>query len=302
MALAPLCLTGGSGFVGQHLISRLADLGRNDVTLLLRDPLKLRARYARPSWHFLASDVTQPLGDVIPRGSTIIHLASATGKADAATMRQVIVNGTRNVLAAAERAAARHFVYVSSIAAGYSDKRWAPYASSKAEAEFSVQSSGLPQTIVRPTMVFGPGSPNQAALQRLATLAFPVLPGEGHIRVQPIHVDDLVEALILIADNPAVGATPVPVGGPETLTMRELYAAIRRAGGLPPRTPRSLPLELVRRSLSLVQRLTASRFPVSAGQFAAFANDSTAHQVPAGARLPTPRISLEAMLMPGANA
>lgn len=300
MSLAPLCLTGASGFIGQRLLRRLAQLEINDVTILARDPQPLQTRYARPSWRFLLCDIIQPLpADAIPRGSTVIHLASATGSANAATMQRVIVDGTRNVLQAAECAKAQHLVYVSSVAAGYADKRWAPYAHSKAEAELSVNAATLPHTIVRPTMVFGPGSPNQMALQRLATLALPVLPGKGAVRVQPIHVDDLVEALIQLARNPAVGAAPVPVGGPTQLTMRELYAAIRRARGLPPRTPRTLPLEFVRRLLTLAGSLTGSRFPVSAGQFVAFANDSVADGVPPSARLPAPGISLEAMLTPG---
>jgi NADH dehydrogenase len=303
MSLAPLCLTGASGFIGRRLLSRLAELGVPNVTVLARDPKKLQADYARPSWRFITCDITQPLpADAIPRGSTVIHLASATGNADATTMQRVVVEGTRNVLAAADRAKARHFVYVSSIAAAYNDKRWAPYASSKAEAELSVNGAALPHTLVRPTMVFGSGSPNQEGLEKLATLAFPVLPGEGEVRVQPIHVDDLVEALIQIAGNRAVGRAPVPVGGPTQLTMRDLYAAIRRARGLPSREPRRLPLEFLRRSLVFAGTLTASRFPVSAGQFVAFANDSVADSVPAGVQLPAPRISLEAMLTPGANA
>jgi nucleoside-diphosphate-sugar epimerase len=303
MPLAPLCLTGGSGFVGQRLVGRLADLGVADVTLLLRDPSRMQTRYARPGWRFVAADLTQQLpADAIARGSTVIHLASATGTAAPKAMQLVNVEGTRHVLAAAERAKARLFLHVSSIAAAYRDKRSAPYATSKAEAELSVSSATIPHTLVRPTMVFGPGSPNQAALRKLATLAFPLLPGEGHVRVQPIHVDDLVEALIYLAGSAPVGASPVPIGGPTQLTMRELYAAMRRAHGLPAREPRTLPLEAIRRVLALLGGLTASRFPVSAGQFVAFANDSTADDVPRAVQLPPPRISLEEMLAPGADA
>lgn len=303
MPLVPFCITGGSGFVGRRLVGRLADLGVSDVTLLLRDTRRMQAQFARPSWRFVETDITGPIpADAVPRGSTVIHLASATGSVAPKMMQRVIVEGTRNVLAAAERANARHFVYVSSIAAAYRDKRSAPYATSKAEAELSVTGAKIPHTLVRPTMVFGAGSPNQAALQRLATLAFPLLPGEGHVRVQPIHVDDLVDALIYLAGSAPVGASPVPVGGPTQLTMRQLYAAIRRAHKLPARDPRTLPLEPIRRVLALVGSLTASRFPVSAGQFVVFANDSTADDVPRAVQLPPPRISLEEMLAPGADA
>ena len=52
-------------------------------------------------------------------------------------------------------------------------------------------------------MVFGSGSPNQQGLEKLATLAVPLLPGQGDVRAQPIHVDDIAKLLLYIAALPA---------------------------------------------------------------------------------------------------
>jgi NADH dehydrogenase len=217
-------------------------------------------------------------------------------------MQAMNVDATARLLDAARSAGARHFVFVSSVAAGYRDQRWAPYGQSKAAAERVVIAAGIPYTIVRPTMVFGLGSPNQSALERLATLPVPVMPGRGDVRVQPIHVSDVANALVVIASNTRAVTAPVTLGGPSVLSMRELYAAIRRARHLSPRSPVTLPLAPLRRGLALLGAATLSKLPVSAGQFVAFANDSVAEPAPAGIDLPAPHVSLDDMLTQRADA
>lgn len=296
--LPPVCLTGASGFIGQRVVERLRALDAKDVTLLLRNVSRVSIHASQSNWRVLELDLVAGAipAHAISADAVVLHLAAATGNADPRTLQRVNVNATARLLEAAHAADARYIVFVSSIAAGYSDKRWAPYAKSKLAAEHLVARAGIPHTIVRPTMVFGPGSPNQRALERLATLARPVIPGNGHVRVQPIHVDDLANALVQLVVAPLSSTAPVTIGGPNVVTMRELFAAIRRARGLPPRDPVSLPLEAVRRILAILGAATASRLPVNAGQFVAFANDSVADPQAGGVHLPAARISLEAML------
>ncbi len=299
--LPPVCLTGASGFIGQRVVERLAALDASDVTLLVRSASRLAANAWPSTWRAVELDLATDAipADAIAADAVVLHLAAATGSADPRTLQRVNVDATARLLEAARTAGARLVVFVSSIAAGYSDKRWAPYAKSKRAAERLLSRAGIPYTIVRPTMVFGEGSPNQRALERLATLAQPLMLGQGHVRVQPIHVDDLANALAQIVTAPAIGSAPVTLGGPSVVTLRELFAAMRRGRGLPARQPISLPLEAVRRTLAILGAATGSRLPVSAGQFVAFANDSVAEPPPDGMRLPPPRFSLEAMLKPG---
>lgn len=296
-SLPPLCLTGASGFIGRRVLARLAALGATDVTLLLRDPSR-RPVEMLASWRSARVDLSGASipERTIPEGALVLHLAATTGAADARSMQRVNVDGTARLLDAAATAGARRFVFVSSVAAGYADQRWAPYAASKRAAEKLVSAARIPHTIVRPTMVFGRGSPNQRALARLATLPVPMLPGQGNVRVQPIHVDDLANALLYVARASAASGDIVTVGGPSVVTMRELYAAMRRAERLTPRQPLGLPLELMRRTLAALGRVVGSRLPVSAGQFTAFANDAVAGPPPPGIHLPVPQVSLAVML------
>ncbi len=279
-------------------MARLAALGATDVTLLLRDSSRIAPRELLPSWSTAHVDLSGApiLPGSIPVGSVVLHLAATTGIADPRSMQRVNVDGTKRLLDAAAVAGTPRFVFVSSVAAGYVDQRWSPYAATKAAAEQLVASAHIPHVIVRPTMVFGLGSPNQRALARLATLPVPVLPGQGHVRVQPIHVDDVANALLHIASGSLASGGVVTLGGPSVVTMRELFAALRRAQRLSPREPLTLPLEPMRRALAVLGGIAGRRIPVSAGQLTAFANDAVADPLPPGVLVPVPSVSLAAML------
>jgi nucleoside-diphosphate-sugar epimerase len=306
VARPPLVITGATGFVGRRLVERLR-LRASDraVTLLTRDPWSLAARVPLPpGWRVARADLASGSiapGD-IPPGTVVVHLAAATGRLSPATMWAVNVDGTRRLLDAARAASASHVIFVSSIAAGFSDRRWYPYAEAKREGEALVRASGMPYTIVRPTMVFGEGSPVQEGLERLALGAAPLVPGRGAVQVQPIHVDDLAELLTAVALAPEPCAEPVEVGGATRTTMRALLAAVRHARGAPPRRVVGVPLAAPRRLLALAESVLGPLLPVTAGQLASFVNDGVAEPHPlVQQRLPAPR-TLEAMLAPGGGA
>lgn len=250
----------------------------------------------------LARDDPPP--GAIAAGSIVLHLAAATGRLAPAVMRAVNVEGTRRLVAGARSAGAAHLVFVSSIAAGFADRRWYHYAEAKRDAERLVAESALPHTVVRPTMVFGPGSPVQDALRRLATGGAPIVLGHGEVMVQPVHVDDLAAFLVALATTPPADSTTIDVGGRDRLTLRALLAHMREASGLPPRDPWSVPLELPRLALAWTERIVGPRLPVSAGQMASFVNDSTAAPHALVARLLPAARTLRDMLrseaLPGA--
>ena len=305
--LPPLVLTGASGFVGRRLLHALVLQAAStrpprQVTILARSPASLSAGMSLPkSWQIVKWDLED--ASALPPGilqpdSVVLHLASATGRAGAATMRATIVEGTRRLVEACSGAEVRHLIVVSSIAAGFADRRWYPYAEAKREAEETALRGGAPATIVRPTMVFGPGSPVQEGLVRLATGPLPLLFGAGSVEVQPVAVEDLVSVLVGLADELPPGGEVLEVGGPERLTIRELLAQIRSARGLPPRQPRALPLGFLRRALAAMEAVVGTSLPLTAGQLASFQNASTATPHPTVQRLlPHPR-PLAAMLNP----
>ena len=291
-ALPPLVITGANGFVGRQVLAILAARGVSEVVALSRDGALLEALpFWRPAWRAVSCDLTR---DVVPtveiaRGATVLHLAAGTGKLAPSAMHAVNVEGTRRVLQAARAAHAAHVVFVSSIAAGFRDRRWYPYAESKREAERLVTAGGVPFSIVRPTIIFGRGSAVGAALQGLATGRAPIVLGSGRVRVQPVHVDDVVTFLLALAAGAPSGGDVLEVGGADRLTMTALLAAIREALQLPPRRVIPIPLGALRFALGTVESILRPVLPVTAGQLAAFVNDSTAaRSTTADALLPSP--------------
>lgn len=301
--LLPLVLTGASGLVGRrvvHLLLAEAASAPRAVTLLVRNASAVALPTNLPAnWRVIQYDLADPgllPTAVIPPGAIVLHLAAATGRQATEAMRRVNVEGTRRLAAAAAGAGASHLVLVSSTAAGFANRRWYPYAEAKRAAEAVVRGAGVPVTIVRPTMVFGPGSPVQAGLERLALGRLPIVLGSGGVQVQPIHVDDLAASLMALAAAPPVGDVPVDVGGRDRVTVRELLGRMRVARAHPPRRLWRVPLGVPRLMLAVAEQVLGPRLPVTAGQLASFLNDTIADPHPALARqLPAPR-GLDAIL------
>jgi NADH dehydrogenase len=292
-----LFLTGGTGFLGRRVVKLLFHNPQSTVRLLVRSPRDGRSAGLSDGWSAITGDLEQPGGwqTALAGADTVVHLAALTGKGSRAAHRRANLEATRSLVRAARDAGARRFLLVSSIAAGYSDRRHYHYAEAKGEAEAVVRESGLEALIVRPTMIFGPGSPVLENLRRLALLPIPVMFGPG-TRLQPIHVDDAAAALVAALELDQWPSHPIELGGPEVIETEELIARIRRAEGKPGRRPIHLPLGPLRAVLGVIEPVALSVLPFTAGQLAAFANPAVARPDVFLDRLPRPRHGLDEMI------
>ena len=91
-----------------------------------------------------------------------------------------------------------------------------------------MRASGIPFLIIRPTIILGPGAPILGSLEKLALLPVTVVPGSGRVRVQPIHVDDVVRCLMAAARDRLFANETVEIGGPDVVSMGDLLGEIRR--------------------------------------------------------------------------
>jgi NADH dehydrogenase len=217
-----------------------------------------------------------------------VHLAALTGKGTADAHRRATVEGTDALLGAAKDAGVSRFVFVSTIAVRYPEKKSYPYARAKETAEQRVKDSGLDWTIVRPTLVFGEGSPIQDSLAGLAQKPFTPLFGNGRTQVQPIAADDVARAIADVVEDPSTIGAEIDLGGPDRLSFDELMQKMRTASGRKPGPLVHLPVGITSAALSLLEPLLLWVLPVTAGQLYAFRYDSTAEPTPfLEARLPS---------------
>ncbi|KQV96901.1 hypothetical protein ASC87_24575 [Rhizobacter sp. Root1221] len=107
-----------------------------------------------------------------------------------------------------------------------------PYLHSKLLAEEALAATAVDGAVVRPSLVYGPGSQSAALFATLASLPVVSLPGLGGQRLQPIHVYELAEAIVRLVerDEPVRGV--FELGGGDTVTYREMLASYRAALGL----------------------------------------------------------------------
>lgn len=225
-------VTGATGYVGRFLVRRLVEASLRVRCLVLPDDT-LEPLASLPV-EVVRGDVTR-LETLLPHGDglgSIVHAAAAMLPNPPALVERVNVVGTRNVLDFAKRSGVNRVVYLSAVSAVYTRKN--SYGRSKAEAERLVRESGLRYTILRPTMVYGPGGglhfETLVTLGRKIPLIFPVL-GPGTARLQPIWIDDLIDAIVGVLHAPSVYDRTYDVSGATALPFRELVDAILRAQG-----------------------------------------------------------------------
>lgn len=291
-------VTGGGGFVGRRLVAALADLGRPLVALqhsaLVRSETSGKVAV-------VAGDLLNPASYAIALRScrTVVHLAATTGRATATEHRRTNATGTATLLDAAKAAGVGEFLFVSSIAAAFPEERSYAYAATKRAAEEQVRQSGLSHLIVRPTMILGPDAPVLASLEKLALLPLMVVPGTGRVRVQPLHVDDLVRCLVTALREHLFNGATITLGGPDVVTVDRLLATIRevRTG----RTGRAVhvPLPLLQVPLRAAEAAHLVRvLPITAGQLSSFKYDGVAAPNEVQTRTGGPWRSLSEMLVP----
>lgn len=271
-----LFITGAGGFIGKALVSKLVATGLWQIKALIRRPIEQGGNLGT-SLTFIVGDLcdAETYRASLERVDTVIHLAGVTGKAAPNEYEQTNVEGTKSLLQACKKAGVGRFLHVSTIAVNYADQRYYPYAQSKARAEALVRESGIPNAIIRPTVVVGVGSPIWHTLSRMAKLPIIPLPNGGRVQLQPIDVNDLVKGIELALSEGRFEGEALDLGGAAPTSFADFIRAIHRAFyGKEPHFL-YLPLDPIRALLALMEPLLRPVLPVTAGQLAVFANDST---------------------------
>ena len=225
MTAPTLAVTGGTGFVGGHLLAAARAAG-HEVRALARG-----GRPAEPGicWIEGALDDPAALAALCAGADAIVHVAGLINAATRAGFEAVNVAGTAAVVDAARAAGVRRFIHISSLAAR--EPELSDYGWSKARSERVVAASGLDWTILRPPAIYGPGDRETFELFRMARRGLALLPPKGRFSV--LHVADLCRLILALIGRPeAVLQTYEPDDGrPDGWDHRHFARTLSRLFG-----------------------------------------------------------------------
>jgi UDP-glucose 4-epimerase len=216
--MSMVLITGGNGFIGGRLCYKLSLSGRK-----VKKIVKKIIENDKSEQHICELGIEKIPEDVFDNVETVFHLAGATQDIDKTSLKKNLyydlnVAGTEQLALAAAKKGVKFFVYISSVKAGgipivskcmTEDDQAEPdgiYGKTKREAELRLLEIGkntkMNISIIRPSLVYGPGV--KGNLREMITGVqkgwFPPLP-EVKNRRSMIHVDDLVDIMLLVENN-----------------------------------------------------------------------------------------------------
>lgn len=256
-------VAGGTGFVGNALVQALIDNG-HQVLLLQRS--QSRTKQAQlPDIEVVGVDLEKPIVSNDIKGDAIINLVGIIREfpPKGITFHKAHFLVTRNLVDFAQKEGIKQFLQMSAL--GVKADTTTGYEQTKYAAECYLRESGLDWTIIRPSIIIGPGG---GLVQLLSSMIqrLPVVPvvGNGQYKVQPIYVGDVISGFVKALGNPKAFGRTFEIGGPEIMTFEQMIDTIGKAMGRSSVRKFHQPLWILKPLASLFGRF--SWFPLSKDQ------------------------------------
>lgn len=277
-----VCVTGGSGGIGQALLAQLVE--RYDVKALFRSKNRTAEKWehrgCRAVWGDLADEAA--LAELVKGATFVFHCAALVGGSYRDSYAANVL-GTRQLARAAAVSGCRRFVHVSSVAvynpdgtssdhaehADLSEYDGMPvYALTKLQSEKALREiarqEGLSFTILRPTCVYGPATKTYTLVPLdLIRRGLPVILGNGRALMDAVYVDDVVTAMLLSAQSAGACGEAFNIGH-ETVTLDDFYSHYSRMLGRP---ARHLPTSIIRTIAKLLEVIPGAHDARNAARF-----------------------------------
>lgn len=254
MATGSKCvaLTGGTGFVGRHVLTALRT-GGYKVRMLARDPARVEGIDSLV--HVVKGGLFEDaaLKEVVCGADAVIHLVGIIMEhpSRGQTFERVHVEATRRLVDAAQQAGVRRWVHMSAL--GSRPGAVSGYHRSKWHAECAVRDSGMEYTIFRPSIIHGPDGEFMQMVKGFCCGLFPpfmpyfgagLLGGGGAGRLQPVWVEDVARCFVGSLDNPRTVGETYPLGGPDVYTWPDLFLTCKKhlPGARSWKKPRAVPV------------------------------------------------------------
>ena len=251
-------LTGATGFIGHHLHRALLEQGHEVIACSRRPP-------DLPCQAFIPCDFDQDLDadDWRPRLDGVDAVINAVGIIRPSRHQRFDALHTNAPIAlfkACTQAGVHRVIQISAL--GADAQAATPYHLSKRAADDCLAQQPLNWLILRPSLVYGPGSTSSALFAGLAALPLTPLIGDGTQPIQPIHINDLVRAVLTALGTDTPKRQRIDCVGPRPLSLRDWLNGWRHRLGDAPAQSFRLPYALARTAAHVCTPF--SRLPVDA--------------------------------------
>jgi nucleoside-diphosphate-sugar epimerase len=223
-------VAGASGFIGSRIVSALRADGHEVRCASRRRPAGIGCH----DWvelDYTHPPVTAALRAAVADCEVVINAVGILREDRSQTFDDLHDRGPRALFDACAAQGVRRIIQLSAL--GSAADAPARYHRSKYQADRHLMDTAKDWVVLRPSLVYGGGGASARLFDLLASLPVTLLPAGGRQAVQPVHVDDLVAAVMRAVASPAAQRCVLDVVGPEPLTLREFLAALRAAMGKP---------------------------------------------------------------------
>ncbi len=234
---------GGTGFLGRHVVAALVSRGHEVVVGSRRVATRFTPPGAPERCIARFEDLTAPdrWEPLIGGADAVVNCVGILREVNRATFERVHLVAPAALAVACGSMRMRRLVHVSAL--GLRQGARSRFILSKLRGEVALKLSGVPCTIVRPSLMDGPGGYGAEWIRRLARWPVHVVPADARGRIAVVDVRDVAAAIAVLCDRPPPRRVEsVEMGGRTSFTMAEYLAMLRQAtNGRPARLYRTSP-------------------------------------------------------------
>lgn len=252
-----ILVTGGSGYLGSHIVRKLLDAEKS-VRVLVYNPSRAQAesRLEGSEAEWVQGDVTRPetLAPALQDVEVVVHTVAIAIEKTKRTYESINYQGTVNLVDEMSTAGVQRLINISQLGAAPD----LPYRflASKGRAQDYVAQSSLDWTAFRPSVIWGPEDEFANTFARLVPLTpimFPLI-GDEDAKFQPVWVEDVATSVVKSLDDAGTFKKVYELGGPEVLTLEEIERRTLQAVGAR-RTLVRFPMPLLRSIVTVMEKV-----------------------------------------------
>jgi uncharacterized protein YbjT (DUF2867 family) len=225
---------GGTGFLGRSVVRHLSLHGFR-VRVASRHPDRGHAGRDDPQLRSIKADVSdaRSVADALADAYGAVNAVSLYLERGQQTFHSIHVESAERVAAQAQRGGVKRLFHVSGI--GADPRSQSLYIRKRGEGELAVRKAFADAILIRPAVMFGPNDAFLTAILKLLN-RLPVFPmfGNGQMRLQPVYVEDVGQAIAKIMQGEQTSQTMFECGGPRVYSYEELLRVVASAAGIKP--------------------------------------------------------------------